>query len=238
MAHRNNHFNWHVLQTGSLPLRPDGMIHHRWDHRCTSVLIWPYGERIARDNAVLTDPCFTDAGYSDAAVELKELGVYFEDIGYVFVTHLHADHMLHLPYDVPAPRFRPLRPGEVEPLAGLTTVPVPGHHALQLALMFTAPDERAIWVVGDGVLDEEWLRAWGFYWPNGYTQSEIVETWFSVARILGGADVVVPGHGAPIVITAELVRDLLATFPQAPHAELCPEVADALRARLAGLEGA
>jgi hypothetical protein len=35
-------------------------------------------------------------------------------------------------------------------------------------------------IAGDAILDIEWLKAWKYYWPNGYTVPEIVETWESV----------------------------------------------------------
>jgi len=49
---------------------------------------------------------------------------------------------------------------------------------------------------------------------------------------LSHADVVVPGHGPPITITSALLRDLLAGFPAAEHAERCLEVGEAIERRL------
>lgn len=229
-------YNWAILQTGSLPLRPDRRQDSSVDHRCTVALVWPADAPVSSEHPLLmTDPCFTSEGFEAAKGQLRRIGAYFEDIGHIFVTHLHADHMLHIPYDVPTLRFRPFRAGRVAALADLDTVHCPGHHPLLLALTFTDSEERAVWVVGDAVLDEEWLRAWQYYWPNGYQPPEIIETWRSVARILAGADVIVPGHGGPIEVSPALVSDLLASFPRAAHADQCPDVAETLRARLADL---
>jgi hypothetical protein len=64
----------------------------------------------------------------------------------------------------------------------------------------------------------------------------IVQTWHSVAQILETADVVIPGHGAPILVDAELLRVLVSGFPRAAYANQCPEVADRLTRRLRQLE--
>jgi hypothetical protein len=37
------------------------------------------------------------------------------------------------------------------------------------------------------MLDEEWLRAWGYY-PNHYKRAELIETWRSIARIFGDSE--------------------------------------------------
>ena len=222
-------FNWMILQAGQLPLRPDGRLVHTAEHRCTAVLIWPHGVHPAVDNTILIDPCFTDTGIEEAHAKLDRLDIALDDVGRIFITHLHGDHMLHLPYDVPAPRFRPLRPDTR--IDGIELVLCPGHHPLLLALTFRAADGRAIWVVGDAVLDEEWLRAWHYFWVNGYTPDEIAETWRSVAAIVARADLIIPGHGAPITVDAELVGHLLETFPQAAFADRCPSVIPTLRTR-------
>ncbi|MBN1680713.1 MAG: hypothetical protein JW966_10500 [Anaerolineae bacterium] len=227
--------NWIVLQTGRIPLRPDGVVDHMVEHRCTSVLVWPDDQTPQPNNTVITDPCFTEAGLVDAVRQLETVGAVFDDVGYLFVTHLHADHMLHMPYTTVPPRLRPLRTGQQHALPGLYTENCPGHHPLLMALFFYDQHHRAIWIAGDAVLDDEWLRAWGYYWPNNYTPDDIIQTWRSVAHIVSRADVIVPGHGPPIDVSASLVSDLAAGFPHAPHADACPDVIDTLEARLAVL---
>jgi glyoxylase-like metal-dependent hydrolase (beta-lactamase superfamily II) len=68
------------------------------------------------------------------------------------------------------------------------------------------------------------------------TMSETYQ-WRSVARILARAQIVIPGHGPAFEVTPQLLRDLIAAFPAARHARQCPDVLEALRVRLASLEG-
>lgn len=221
-------YQWIILQTGSLPLRPNGR-RQSCHHACTSVLVWPEGQTPTADNAVLTDPCFTLSGHHGAAFVLRQLGTSFAELAQVFETHQHGDHMLYLPPPESPLHFRAFRPGTLD---GLRLVPCPGHSEDMTALDFTSAG-RAVWVVGDAVLDEEWLRAWGYYWPNAYDAAEVVQTWRSVARIVAAADTIVPGHGPPFDVTPALARELLAAFPRAEFAASCPDVAETLRRRAA-----
>jgi len=229
-------YNWRLVQRGALPLRPNGELDAA-EQRCTSALLWPQGEDPTPANTVLVDPCFTDEGYDEAVEALAALDIGFADVGRIFVTHLHTGHMLHLPYDAPCPHFRSFRPGKDAAFDGLCAINCPGHHPLLLTLSFTDGDGRRVWIVGDAILDADWLRAWRHAWPPDYTPEDVVETWRSQARILAEADVIVPGHAPAFEVTPDLLRDLLDAFPQARYAADCPDVADALRARLAALDG-
>jgi len=115
-------------------------------------------------------------------------------------------------------------------------IAIPGHAMDLVALRFSARDGD-VWIVGDGILNLEWLAAWSYYWPNAYGLDDIVETWRSVARILATADVVIPGHGPPIRVDANLLRVLLDAFSSAEHGWRCPEVADRLRERMERFHG-
>jgi glyoxylase-like metal-dependent hydrolase (beta-lactamase superfamily II) len=97
-------------------------------------------------------------------------------------------------------------------------------------LKFTCESEE-VWIVGDAILSLEWLLDWRYYWPNGYDVEEVIQTWRSVAAILAGAEVVIPGHGPAIEVTAVLLRDLIDVFPEAPYAASCPDVMATLAAR-------
>lgn len=230
-------FSWTILQSGQLPLQPDGSVRRGLEHRCTTTLVWPVGAPPQADNTLMIDPCFTPAGFAQAGQVLGQLNVSIEDIGAVFVTHLHTDHMLRLPDGVPAPRFRPFRPVARGPIfAGIEAEASPGHHPAQEALHFEDTEGKRVWVAGDAVLSATWLKEWAYFWPNGYAPLQIVETWRSVARIVSRADVIVPGHDAPLPVTAELVQHLLETFPQADYATRCPDVTEALGARLEQLQ--
>ncbi|NWF71072.1 MAG: hypothetical protein HXY40_18470 [Chloroflexi bacterium] len=225
-------YHWLVVQQGHLPLRPDhSFAPPLHEHRPTVTLLWPQDTRPQRDNSFLVDPYFTREGYKDALNTLKAQHIRLSDIGAYFSTHQHFDHTLRLPAGVPTPDWRPLTH---IPL-GIRAVPCPGHAPELRALAFSALDGARVWVVSDAILDEQWLRAWRCYWPNGYTPEAIAQTWRSLAVILAAADVIVPGHGAPFAVSAALLDALIADFPYAEHTQDCPEVADALRQRLAAL---
>lgn len=233
-------YHWRILQQGALSLGPDGASYNRGvEHRCTVTLVWPEGARPERANTVMFDPCFSDTGYWDAVAEFDALGAMIDDVGRVFTTHLHHDHMLHLPYSVQAPHFRSLRPEairESDPLAGLRFELCPGHHPLLIAPSFIDSNGRAVWVASDAILNLEWLRAWQYYTPNRYNRDEVIETWRSLACILSEADIVIPGHGPALEVSAGLLAELLESFPHAPYAARCPDVAEMLQDRLARLE--
>jgi glyoxylase-like metal-dependent hydrolase (beta-lactamase superfamily II) len=228
-------YEWTVLQVGELPLRPDQRVDPAAEHRCTSILIWPEGERPGPDNSLVTDPSFSQPGLEQAGPILGGLGISLGDVGQLFVTHPHWDHCIRLSQHATLSGHAPFDPGAGGALAGIGVVRCPGHEPSLEAVVFPSTSDGQVWVVGDAILDEPWLRAWGYYWPNRYRAAQIVQTWQSVAAILSGADVVVPGHGPPIPVTPELLEDLLAGFPSADQADRCPEVAQALGARLAAL---
>lgn len=227
-------FEWTLLQRGSLPLRPRGDFLPMVDHACAVALVWPAGEPPREENSLLVDPCFVGGGLRRARRLLEARGIELHRIGSFFVTHPHGDHR---PSDLEleSVRWRPFEPGSCAALRGLEAVPCPGHHRELRALRFRAGDDE-VWVVGDAILDEAWLRAWKVYWPNGYADDEIAATWRSVARILASADLVVPGHGRPLRVTAELISALLESFPAASQAARCGDVVETLRRRLTALE--
>jgi len=224
-------YDWTVLQRGDLPLRPGRRVDRAAEHRCTSVLIWPEGERPTSENSILTDPCFTEEGVRQAAPILRRLGISWNDLPRVFVTHPHFDHCPGLPSGTGPFDFVLFKPGTDGPLADVRVVPCPGHFPSLEAIVFQSTSGEQVWIAGDAILDAPWLLAWEYYWPNGYPEPAIVETWRSVARILSTADVVVPGHGLPICMNAPLLDKLTSSFPDAEYAAECPEVAAALGRR-------
>ncbi|HEX2908964.1 MAG TPA: hypothetical protein VHO69_18975, partial [Phototrophicaceae bacterium] len=180
-----------------------------------------------------TDPFFTDRGFAEAVGQLQLLEIGFGSIGYIFVSHYHYDHMPRLPAHAPQYAFKLLVPGESERFPDVRAVDLPGHDPFLRALAFTSIAGKRVWVVGDAILNEEWLRAWEYYWPNGYEPDEIMQTWRSTAVVLAEADVILPGHGQPILITPDLLRALAAGFTRAEYAERCPDVLETLHHRLA-----
>ena len=96
-------YNYTILQEGTLPLRPDAVNIDGIEHRCTSALIWSADEKPTARNTIVTDPCLTSSGFTDATIQLKQLGLTIADIGYYFVTHQHGDHMPDVPPRPPLP---------------------------------------------------------------------------------------------------------------------------------------
>jgi glyoxylase-like metal-dependent hydrolase (beta-lactamase superfamily II) len=231
-------FEWIILQSGDLTLRPNGGFDVLRGHFPTVTLIWPEGVRPSSDNMVMVDPYFSDTGFDGAALMLRQIEISFEQIRYIHVTHPHYDHLPRFPDSTLTTHLRPFRPGEHAQWTGLTTVACPGHDPTLRGLRLCDKSAKNVWIVGDAALNEEWLRAWGYYWPNQYTPGDIIQTWRSVAAIIAGADLIVPGHGAPIMVTAALIDDLLESFPVADYAANCPDVAEQLRARRDQLSGA
>jgi len=234
-----------ILQTGSLPLRPDGTI-TSVPHACTATLVWPEGESPTRENSVVVDPSFNGPGWREAEAALRHRGGGMDSIGHFFETHEHADHV----FDVLDAQARaaadalgwradraPARLAEPIEWPGISTFACPGHAPELRAFEVPTRDGRVA-IVGDAILDREWLLAWEVYWPNGYAAAEIVETWRSLAALLERADIVVPGHGPPIRIDAELIAGLLDGFSFAAHWAECPDVADRLRDVLDRFPGA
>lgn len=225
-----HHFR--ILQRGRLPLRPNRRIEPRTEHRCTSALVWPAGQDPSPDNALLTDPCFTDQGFAEAQQAANELGIDLSDVQRVFLTHGHHDHLLWFPAPVRWPTVETLSDPETQGCQGMTIVPCPGHSEDSCSLVFLDERGRSVWVAGDAVLDRDWLLAWGYFWPNLYGPAEIVQTWQSVARVLQ-ADVILPGHGEAIEVTSEVLGLLRERFALAEYAERCPEIPALLERRLA-----
>lgn len=228
---------WSILQEGNLPLRPDRRA-IPGAHICTVVLIWPEGRPPARDNALVIDPCFNVRGWEAAVGRLADLGAAPTDIGFYFECHPHGDHRLLIPGQDPLASGRcsdeltwERLDDPASHLPAIEIVSCPGHHARMRCLRFS-DQEGEVWIASDAVLDREWLVAWEYYWPNQYSMPDVIETWKSVARIVAAADVIVPGHGAPIRVDAELLHELVERFPLAEYAAECPDVLATLRSCL------
>lgn len=229
--HWKRRYEYSILQCGSLPLSPEADYDSAIEHRCTSALIWSEGSSPSHVNSVLTDPCFTSQGYQQAIQQLHHLQSSFQDIGWIFVSHPHRDHRSNLTDFMGQQPGKPFRPDDHEHLDGLVNILLPGHAPTQKGLFFRSVSDQIVCISGDAILNEAWLRAWKYYWPNFYQQAEVLQTWNSVAIILARADVIIPGHGEAFSVTAELLEHLTRTFEQAEHADQCLEVLETLRKR-------
>ena len=228
----NTLYQWHILQQGQLPIKPTGRIDVSLEHRCTSILIWPEKDQPCPNNSIVTDPCFTNKGFKSASHTLSRLGLSINDMKYYFITHkAHLDHNLYFPPYIHEPVMKSFNPRKRGALSGLTTIHLPGHHPKLYALSLQTK-AGYVWVVGDAVLDEEWLKAWEYFWPNGYLHYEIIQTWRSLAKILSQADIIIPGHGSEIKVTKRLIGNLIKNFSKAEYAKKCPDVLTKLQQRL------
>jgi glyoxylase-like metal-dependent hydrolase (beta-lactamase superfamily II) len=230
---QSQRYEWKILQEGVLALRPDG----QWDevsgHYSSCALLWPAGQSPQRGNTLISDPCLLSDRHEEIMAELQAIGYSLYNIGVYHVTHTHFDHQPCLGEASRLLAGKPYQLGQFdEQLPGLRLQLCPGHDPLQQALVFTDTEDQEVWIAGDAILDIDWLLAWKYYWPNGYSPEEIVQTWRTVAKILASAEVVIPGHGPVINVTADLLQTLVNGFDSAEHADRCPDVKETLQARL------
>lgn len=240
MSGEKKRHQWLILQDGNLPLCPDGQL-TATEHVCTATLVWPDGEPLTQENSVVIDPCFSSTGWQTALQRLASIGATPADIGFFFEGHQHADHRLQIPQANSFLQWR--RSNRVNwqrldarstGLPDIASVACPGHEVDLHALQFQNHSGQ-VWIASDAVLNRDWLVTWGYYWPNIYSGQEIVATWKSVAKIVVAADTIIPGHGPPIYVDAELLTELIKRFPGAEYANRCPIVPRMLKRRLAQL---
>jgi glyoxylase-like metal-dependent hydrolase (beta-lactamase superfamily II) len=216
-------FDWAILQEGRLKIDLTGKRRSEGGY-CTVTAVWPTGEAPSAENTFLVDPCFFQARlYRQAVEEAQQHRIDLPALHRVFITHEHHDHVPYVPGGEPA-RFVSADITLVQRQPGLAIVGMPGHSRDLRVLIFRSPPHGEVWIVGDAVLEEDWLAAWAYYWPNGYSAAEIVQTWHSIMLILASADLIIPGHGPAIRITPDLLDAMVRSFPKAEYAHACPEV--------------
>ncbi len=138
---------------------------------------------------------------------LDRLGVSVDDIDIVILTHLHLDHSFNVSL-FPKARViawmhewnyletcRLASIQDFEVATGVVIFPVPGHAEEHLAVEITLNDGKKVIIAGDAI-DEKYIKtkkihryAYDF---DLYKQSADL--------IIKRADIVIPGHGEPIVI--------------------------------------
>ena len=192
-------------------LKPNGHVVKK-EQVCTSTLVWPANADPTPENSILVDPCLTEKGWESAVRRLRKKRLGLDRIGYYFETHAHADHQLQpsierladgCPESNAAGNWKPLSLAEMRWFPGIELVPCPGHSP-DLTAIRCDMGEGETWIVSDAILDVDWLERWMYYWPNDYDASEVADTWRSIGRVLATADVVIPGHGPPIVVALAL----------------------------------
>ncbi len=224
-------YRWLILQDGSLPINPDGTRNVGTPHRCTCTLVWPEGASPAPGDTLVVDPSLDGPGYGEAVLRLRTVGIAWQGVGRHLVTHPHGDHRVRGRETDLCGCGQVFAVREAGELSGLQVVPCPGHHERHVAVRFASRDGDT-WVTGDAILGEDWLRAWQYYWPNGYRREEIAQTWRTVAAVLSHADLVIPGHGPPVRVTRELLADLIEGFGRAEYHKDCLEVRGLLEGRM------
>jgi glyoxylase-like metal-dependent hydrolase (beta-lactamase superfamily II) len=232
---KKDRYELQVLQRGGVKLRPDGRVRAYIEHLCTSVVLWPEGTIPDLDNSLIVDPCFNKKNLLKAAKCLEGLGGAMDRIGRFFVTHNHWDHLPNNLVDESMVHWVPFSCDEKGPFPGVRCHPCPGHSADSRALVLDTQHGQC-WIVGDAIIDKDWLLQWCYYWPNGYNAEQVVQTWRSVASILSEADVIVPGHGNAFRVTIGVVEEVLFNWPRADFSSLCPGVEKSLRLRLESLK--
>lgn len=225
-------YHYLVLQQGALPLQPDRTVVRTKEHRCTSVLLWPFGQSPSPDNTLLTDPCFTAKSLRSATAKLKRCQLKLSELSRIFLTHRHGDHLPSFPPFEDRKRLRLFTGKPSRCFSHVRLMACPGHSPDSRCLLFPSSSGQTVCIAGDAILNKAWLIAWGYYWPNSYTASEIIQTWRSVADILMVADCILPGHGRQITVSRPLLTQLLKHFDSAPHAADCPDVKEKLQQRI------
>lgn len=212
-------------------MEPNGRILPFIEHKCTSTVIWPENSLFQPCNSLIVDPCFSENGMRRAIKRLDRLGTSFERIGGIFVTHKHRDHWPKYPSNYLMPKRFSSPCSENDLQEDIRCIPCPGHSSDLIALAFDTKEGNC-WIVGDAIINKSWLTEWAYYWPNGYTVEQIVQTWNSVAHILCHADIIVPGHGFPFRVTVELIENMIRNWHKAQHSNFCPNMKPSLYQRL------
>ncbi len=196
-----------ILIHGSLPVDANLKYHGDIPHICTSTLIYKIKDNtIIKDSLVLCDPAWIDSQYEDQIRQnLHSLDLTFADINYVFVSHEHMDHCLALHSSSLLNSAIRLTQKNIYLIKDLSIRSAPGHTHDSLILFFKSEDIKTA-VVGDAIINEEYLLNWEVYRPNGYSEKEIKQTRKTMNYLIKHFSVIIPGHGDAIYVNKELKK--------------------------------
>ncbi len=147
----------------------------------------------------------------------NQAGLRVEDIQHIFLTHFHHDHrsglaafpeaqwwMAGAEIDWWRSQANPdelellkrIKPVGAELVPGFRVLPTPGHTAGHASLLFEWRGKRVA-VAGDAVMAEEYFRARDVHVKSfDFTQARA-----SLDLLSGEADLIIPGHDIPLVVT-------------------------------------
>ena len=189
-----------ILYEGTLPRDPHGNWNSNILHRCTTALIYCMkNEEIDKSSTILTDPGWTDNDEELKIINgLEKIDLSFEDIEYVFITHAHNDHICGIMNCSAIENAKILmKDSEIMNRFPLEIFSTPGHSPDSRTLCFQC-DKKYTAVVGDAVINEDYLINQEIYRPNGYTGKEEKQTIETMQFIKDKFDVIIPGHGKAI----------------------------------------
>jgi len=209
-------YNYIILQQGSLTLKPDGMVDYNEEHRCTITLIWPIKSNLQKNNSLLIDPCFSNQSLLSANSILDDYKISLSEIQNFFITHNHSDHLPDYSLTKITVDVNYIDKDD-NSFIDIDIYPCPGHSDDSKCLYFKSKSNKNVCITGDTILNKDWLKAWQYYWPNGYTKEEVIKTWASVCQIVSNADIIIPGHGKPFNVTKDLLKYLIDNFSSAQY---------------------
>lgn len=205
-------YKFRILQTGSIPLNFQGKINTALKHRATSTLVYrEINNKIDKSFLLIVDPAWVlKSEMTKAEDRIKDLQITLKDINHLFLTHSHYDHRCGLK-NLAKEKSNLMRMIHSKYLieSGINKIEIiqtPGHSYDSRALIIHSKKRTAI--VGDAVINYEYLMQWGYYYPNQYKPNEISETRQTMKKLIENNDVIIPGHGSAISVDDNLRQKL------------------------------
>lgn len=195
-------YKYKIIQKGSLPVHFDGRVNHNLPHRSTSTLVYrEINNEIDKAFLLLVDPGWVLRSEMEKAAEkLRDLKIDIHEINYLFLTHSHYDHRCGLRYMKSSRFLKSINPQFLikSGITQLEIIQTPGHSYDSRSLIIHS--DKKIAIVGDAIINNEYLELGGYYYPNNYNSIEIKITRQTMRHLIDQYDVIIPGHGDAIII--------------------------------------
>ncbi len=190
----------------------------------TVTLVRHEGDVLLVDTGYEVETDISDASRERNWIALRTLlqfnGVDPADVTRVFITHFHWDHFGGIEHFGDAEwychsraltalrhpirdRFVPLDDGDrVMPNVVVVHTPghTPGHSSL---LCSTETGTVRVAICGDAIINLAWLQS-GHLWTFNGNFHGVAEARRSIKKLLDSSDLIIPGHGQPFFVTADL----------------------------------